>query len=489
MQSIDQLVLKDLMRKNRVMVIAMGITMFVAVVQALVFKDMGTSILYSLDFLGVVGFYFLFTKLVHKPEWYAYAAIANVYTFGLIGSILFDGGMKAVIISFFLAIFSAVQLKLPPFIFGYAYGFVLLIVNRMVSTEAMVGELFTYALLLYILLGFMFIVIMRLTTGQFRQVAAYTQEFAEDAKRQEKEKAMLEKNVAEIIESISSMNVRIQQNMSSQNNMSTVIEETAAGSQSQASQISGIAQNTVAMKNGITSLFTLANQLKEESSEANIVAVEGNRQIGVLSADMSILQKNLAELHETYLSLSNKLKETNEFTALIKGISEQTNLLALNASIEAARAGEAGKGFAVVAEEIRKLAEVTNETTGKITSNLFELNESNRDAFTKLTESNEKIEQNAMTTEDVSNQIVKIASTLQHLDEGLTQFASSSNEMKEQSSEIEETTNNFAAIVEETSANLQEMSKIIENLTSDSRIVAEEMDVTATKVTSLHNGE
>lgn len=79
------------------------------------------------------------------------------------------------------------------------------------------------------------------------------------------------------------------------------------------------------------------------------------------------------EVEENLKEFSTEFTMVKEETGTIEEINSQTNLLALNASIEAARAGEAGKGFAVVAEEIRKLSEETQVSSGSIVVQLQKL--------------------------------------------------------------------------------------------------------------------
>lgn len=82
--------------------------------------------------------------------------------------------------------------------------------------------------------------------------------------------------------------------------------------------------------------------------------------------DVHCVQESMQQSIEKINLLSNNINHIEKFITAIREISSQTNLLALNASIEAARAGETGRGFAVVANEVRKLAETSNNSTVEI---------------------------------------------------------------------------------------------------------------------------
>lgn len=120
------------------------------------------------------------------------------------------------------------------------------------------------------------------------------------------------------------------------------------------------------MASHISDVTDNAESTRDLAKTTAAATVEGGKLIdGVVAqiksmADVArVAQNNTAQLEESS-------QEIGSIVELISGIAGQTNLLALNAAIEAARAGEHGRGFAVVAEEVRKLAEQSNEAAGKI---------------------------------------------------------------------------------------------------------------------------
>ena len=185
-------------------------------------------------------------------------------------------------------------------------------------------------------------------------------------------------------------------------------------------------------------------ELSEESTDIYSKIDGGQKEltsIKELSENTIVMSQNMQKDMD---ELSNVITHINEVIGGINSISRRTNMLALNASIEAARAGEAGKGFAVVAEEIRKLAEQTQQLTG----NMGEFVERIRNASEKSTDSTrstiealgsmkDKIENVWQINEDNRQNVLKINDSITLLADTSEQISDTMTEMENAAGDIQ----------------------------------------------------
>ncbi len=109
-----------------------------------------------------------------------------------------------------------------------------------------------------------------------------------------------------------------------------------------------------------------AEQASTEMQDAQHRAEQGQHSIQGSLQRIGELSGTIDEAVEVIQALANQSTKIGSVLEVIRAIAEQTNLLALNAAIEAARAGEQGRGFAVVADEVRLLAQRTQQSTAEI---------------------------------------------------------------------------------------------------------------------------
>jgi methyl-accepting chemotaxis protein len=188
-----------------------------------------------------------------------------------------------------------------------------------------------------------------------------------------------------------------------------------------------------------------ANKEAENGSEIVTQAIESNESMSSRINNASNVIKRL----------DADSQEVGQVLEVITGIAEQTNLLALNAAIEAARAGEQGFGFAVAADEVRTLAQRTQQSTEQIRSIVERLQGQTQEAVTAINESNQQTEesvQHAAQSGDALNRTLNSASATEQqsvvTDEigkkitNVTTFADSTTETVNQALSVADEINN-----------------------------------------------
>lgn len=269
-------------------------------------------------------------------------------------------------------------------------------------------------------------------------------------------------------------------------------EQTAKATNQVTDSVMNVAQGTERQREAVNETMSVVEQMsagiQQVAANADIVAATsvqtaqaaagGYREVERAISQMSTIENTVKLSADVVAGLGVRSQEIGQIIATISGIAGQTNLLALNAAIEAARAGEQGRGFAVVAEEVRKLAEQSQNATKQITALIEQIQEDTEEAIkameagtreTKagtavINSTGEAFRSIVGLIEQESSQIKEISAAIQQMAGGSQHIVSAVREIDSVSKAASEYTQSVSAATQEQSAAMEEIAAASEAL-------------------------
>jgi methyl-accepting chemotaxis protein-1 (serine sensor receptor) len=210
-------------------------------------------------------------------------------------------------------------------------------------------------------------------------------------------------------------------------------------------------QQAASLEETAASMEELASTVKQNADNA--------RQANQLAASASDVAERggsaVSEVVSTMEGISASSRKISEIVSVIDGIAFQTNILALNAAVEAARAGEQGKGFAVVAGEVRSLAQRSAQAAKEI-KGLIE------DSVSKVGAGSQQVERAGATMQEIVASVKRVTDIMGEISAASEEQSSGIDQVNRAVSQMDEVTQQNAALVEEAAAaagSLQEQAQ------------------------------
>ncbi|MDP5292160.1 methyl-accepting chemotaxis protein [Oceanimonas sp. CHS3-5] len=232
----------------------------------------------------------------------------------------------------------------------------------------------------------------------------------------------LNNNSSHIATSAQSLSAMSEQGRSGTNQQRLELEQVSTAMNEMAATVQEVARHAEAA-------FGAAQTADNDAGAGNDRVTQTTARIGELAEEVRRSLAVIQQLESESLNIGGILD-------VIKGVAEQTNLLALNAAIEAARAGEHGRGFAVVADEVRALAQRTQQATSQIEGMIQGLQGKARESVTMMDHSAVMAEDTVATANETGNAIQAMARAVSQIQQMNSQIATAAEQQSSVAEEI-----------------------------------------------------
>ena len=267
--------------------------------------------------------------------------------------------------------------------------------------------------------------------------------------------------------------------------VAATVSQVAAGSEKQVKAVEQTAAVIEDLSSKIQQMAANASEMTGMANKTSDAAQSGGQAIRTAVSQMTNIEKTVETSAHVVTQLGDSSKEIGLIVETIAGIAGQTNLLALNAAIEAARAGEQGRGFAVVAEEVRKLAEQSQEAAKQIAVLIEDIQSNTEHAVTAMNAGTREVKVGADVVHtagqafneivqlvgNVSDQVIGMSAAIQHMANesqeivaAVREIGSISTDAAEQTQTVSATTQEQSAAMEEIAASSHALAKLAQEL-------------------------
>lgn len=253
-----------------------------------------------------------------------------------------------------------------------------------------------------------------------------------------------------------------------------VVSESRMNSDTLTQETNSVLVAVEEMATALTRVTDVTVTAENEASQNDKNVSEGQSSMQLAVDSMTTLQSEFGHTQQAMEGLISESAQVSGVLDVIKSIAEQTNLLALNAAIEAARAGEQGRGFAVVADEVRSLAQRTQDSTNEIEEIIASLQEKTNSmggtinqAATLMGTAHESIDKIGEVFVKIKDTTGTIFSLNSEIAQSTDEQSKVSNMINESLTQISDLTNKVAHSIEQvehSASNLDQRAKELANM-------------------------